>query len=390
MGIFLDSGKLLPDYLPPRLPHREKELKRLHSLFSDFFREKISKRVLIVGGIGVGKTALSQSFGREAEKKQEAHYVHVNCRITSSPYLILHQVMRKFRPTYPVRGFSTWEVLNDLVSHLEKRDERLIVTLDELDFLVETRGPDLLYNLTRYVEQNPQAWRIALIGVSRDPHFLNRLDAPTRSTFMHNLLELSKYTREQLFDILKYRAEEAILPGKVEEECLRLIADMAAPLGDARYALEILYRAGCLAENRRDPEITPEHVREAKASIYPSFPKHRLEGLHPHEVLILLAVARRLRSTRAAYTTSGETYEAYHIACEEYGFKPLVYAQFLVHLDRLRALGMLSAKHFRARGQTTLLSIEEAPVEGLVKELEQLVERRLKRADQSRCGSSYF
>jgi cell division control protein 6 len=371
MGIFLDKAKLLPDYLPPRLPHRERERRRLGELFSDFFEGRVGQRVLLVGSVGVGKTSLSQSFGRDAEKRGIPH-VYINCRITRSPFLILVEAVRRFYPSFPSRGFSAEEALGTLVEHLGRHGQRLLLILDELDYLVESEGPDLLYLLTRYPEKSPEAWRIGLLATCKGQGFLNRLDAATRGTFLHNLIELSRYTADQLFDILVYRAGEAIEPGKVGRETLRLIADMASATGDARFALEILYRAGCLAEQRGEPKILPDHAREAKASIYPELKRHILQELRQQEVLSLLAVARRLRSTKAAYTTAREAYETYRVACEEYGASPLVYTRFREGLERLRALGLLTVKQFRARGLTTLLSIEEAPVEVLIPELERM------------------
>lgn len=372
MGIFLDKAKLLPDYLPPKLPHRERERKKLEEFFSDFFEGRVGPRVLLVGSVGVGKTSLSQSFGRDAEKRG-VPCVYVNCRITRSPFLILVEAVRKFYPSFPSRGFSAEEALGTLVEHLGKHGRRLLLILDELDYLVESEGPDFLYLLTRYPEKNPEARRIGLLATCKGESFLNRLDAATRGTFFHNLIELSRYSADQLFDILVYRAGEAIAPGKVERETLRLIADMASGTGDARFALEILYRAGCLAEQQGKPKILPDHVREAKASIYPELKKHILQELRQQEILSLLAVARRLRSTKAAYTTAKEAYETYRVACEEYGVSPLAYTRFWDNLERLRALGLLTAKQLRARGLTTLLSIEEAPVEVLIPELEHLV-----------------
>lgn len=375
MGIFSNRTKLLPDYLPPKLPHREKELERLRKFFSSYLRGESIQRILLLGSVGAGKTALARLFGREMEGKGVS-YVHVNCRISRSPYFVLLEAVRKLLPAFPPRGYSVEEMLGTLVSHLEKHGGRLLLTLDELDYQVEVEGPDLLYLLTRYPEQNPAAWRLGLIGICRDRGFLNRLDAPTRSTFQHTLIELDRYPGEQLFDILVFRAGEAIQPGKVDEEVLRLISDMASGTGDARFALEVLYRAGCLAEQRMAPRILPEHVREAKASIYPELKRHVLAELRPHEATALLALARRLRSTRAAYASSSEVYGAYQVVCEEYGEKPLSYNRFSECLERLGAMGLLRSKQERRQGLLTLLSIEEAPVEVLIPELEKLIESR--------------
>ncbi len=113
-SVFKDESKLDINYIPPSLPHRERQLK----LLSHFFRfalerpGKMAQRVLITGKIGTGKTVLSQSFGlnivKEAQEKGiNLQYVHVNCReCRGSLFQILQRAVLKFYPRFPRRGFS--------------------------------------------------------------------------------------------------------------------------------------------------------------------------------------------------------------------------------------------------------------------------------------------
>jgi len=175
--VFKDEGKLDIAYVPPRLVHREKQLR----LLSEFFRfilevpGKMSQRVLITGRVGTGKTVLSQRFGlnlkREGEKRGvNLHYLHVNCREHRGKfYLILLNVILHFKPNFPRRGFSAEELLHFLMEVLEEENAYLLLALDELESLILAEGTEPLYKLTRIQEtrlEKPR--RLSLICILRN------------------------------------------------------------------------------------------------------------------------------------------------------------------------------------------------------------------------------
>jgi len=118
--VFKDESKLDLNYVPMRLVHREGEMRLLAEFFNFLLTtpEKMAQRVLIVGDVGTGKTALSQRFGLDLTQQARQrgvnlHYIHVNCRqYRGSLFLILHYAVSVFHPNFPKRGFSAEELLN--------------------------------------------------------------------------------------------------------------------------------------------------------------------------------------------------------------------------------------------------------------------------------------
>ncbi|MEM0487935.1 MAG: ORC1-type DNA replication protein [Candidatus Bathyarchaeia archaeon] len=387
-SVFKDETKLDISYVPARLIHRERELRLLEEFFNFIFKTpgKMTQRVIIAGAVGTGKTALAQRFGIDIMKKAEEHnlrfrYIHVNCReYRGSLFLILHHVVSAFHPNFPRRGFSSEEMLRILMQILDEQDVHVILTLDEFESLVERDGSEAVYKLTRLQETRlgmPQ--RISMIFIVRSLKPLESLDPSSRSTLQSNIICLDAYTQEQLVDILNDRVKLAFKPFTVMEETVNLIAELASSEGgNARLAIELLWRAGKYADAEGFNIVTPECARKAASSIYVLAKKSDLAYLGLHEKLFLLGVARLFKESDRAYATLSELERAYMIVCEEYGETPHSHTQLWKYLQNLAAQGILKAKVSSQgqRGRKTLISLLGIPAEELDKTITQLLGRK--------------
>jgi len=388
LSIFKDESKLDINYVPSRLPHRGPQL----NLLDQFFRfaiespGKMTQRVLILGNVGTGKTVLSQHFGlnimREAEKRSiNLHYAHVNCReCKGSLFMILQRTILKFYPRFPRRGYAAEELLQTLMQILDEENAYLILALDELEALIRGEGSDPLYNLTRIQEDRlkvPQ--RLSLICILRQPECLEELDPSTRSTLQRNVIHLEEYSKPQLEDILDDRVNLAFRQGTVSVQTMSLVAELAhSEAGNARYAIELLWRAGKYADASEMREVSPECVRKAAVSVYPVVRKDMISSLGLHEKLFLLGVARHFKQTDTAYMSMGEAEDAYIIVCEEYGEERRGHTQLWKYVKELSASGVIETKVSGEgqRGKTTLISLSRVPASDLEQELSKALMQR--------------
>ena len=379
-GVFKDESKLDINYVPSHLPHREKQL----NLLNQFFRftvenpGKMTQRVLVTGKIGTGKTVLTQHFGqnlmKEAQKRGiNLYYVHVNCRECKGLFMVLQYVMFKFSPNFPKRGYSAQELLQALMQVLDEKKAYVILTLDELDALIHAEDSDALYSLTRVQEDRAKTvQRISLIGILRETTLLNKLDSSTRSTLQNNIIQMDDYSKTQLLDILNDRVATAFYDNAIYPETLDLVAESAALHGgDARYAIELLWRAGKYADTENSRLVQPEHVRKASESVYPIVRKDSISQLNLHQKLFLLGVARRFKQSDAAYLSMGEAENAYAIVCEEYGAEKRGHTQLWKYVQELSALDVIKTEHSSAgqRGKTTLINLPHVSATELEQEL---------------------
>jgi len=387
-SVFKDETKLDINYVPYKLPHRDKELRLLMEFFSFELQtpDRMAQRVLITGDVGTGKTALSQRFGtdivREATNRAvNLRYIHVNCReYRGNLFMILQHAVSVFYPNFPKRGYSAEELLGTLSKVLDDENVHLILALDEFDSLIEMEGSEAVYKLTRVQEtRQDKPQRLSLICILRNLDAIASLDLSTRSTLQSNVISLQKYDKHQLIDILNDRILLAFKPTAVPEETINLIAELAfSENGNARFGIELLWRAGKYANAHDQNSVAPECVREAVSSIIPSMRKSDLATLGFHEKLFLLATARLFKQTQKASISLAEAEQAYTITCEETETKPISHTQLWKYVKTLSALGIIKTEvsSTGTRGRSTLIYLPRIPAQELEKELTALLEKQ--------------
>jgi cell division control protein 6 len=378
-SVFKDQRVLSFDYVPPKLVHRDAQMKKLVMLYKPVVESDMSQNVVLTGSVGTGKTATAKRFCMDmvgyAEKKQKAvDWVLVNCRQRTSESSVVLQIVNHFQPNFPDRGFSITEMLRILRKDLEKRKLHLLVVLDEADMLLKKAGSDIIYKLTRFGEEKLEGRELVSLMLISQKNVYDMLDPASTSTFKRtNIVEFGKYPPEELRDIVAQRTQLALKDDAIDPDSIDLIAEVSSEFGDARFAIEILEKAGMLADEEGAGRVSVEHVRAAKAEAYSSVTESKLVGLEMHQKLALLGIARASRGK--AYITTGGAESAYKVACEEYGEKPRAHTAFWGLMKDLDMLGVVSAKKSGAgiSGKTTVITLLDIPAKVLEEKMRQML-----------------
>lgn len=372
--IIRDGSKLDYAYVPRNLVHREEQMSRMETLFRPMAEQNRSCSAFLTGSVGTGKTVTASRFCSDLsdymmKAGRPVDVIFINCRNSSEVGALL-QIVRHFDPGFPVRGFSADDISRAMVAHLASNTRGLVVVLDEVDILLKRGSTNMVYQLTRGAGRSAP---VSLIMISQNPVDV-LLDEASLSTFRRsNTVRFNRYSEPELREIVETRAEEALYPGRITEDALRLIAEQAAEYGDARMAIELLDRAANIAEEDSGGEVTTEHVRAAKAMIYSSMTESKLRGLDSNRMAVLLAIARAMKENLTIPSVTAE--KTYAVVCEEYGMQARKHTQYWSYVQDLDRRGMirLSVQN-ESGGRYGMISLPDIPSKVLAAKLEAIME----------------
>ena len=370
-SIFKDESKLDINFIPKRLPHRNKELSLLSQLFLTLLTNpnKTSRKILITGKTGIGKTVTVKVFGemlREASEKRNVliKYVHINCRKERTSYKVLIKIIRSLNKSFPKRGYSPQDLLEIINDLLNSQNLHLLIVLDELNYLI-SNDRDLIYSLTRLNDDSfnlPQ--RLSIIGIVRDISCINNLDNSTLSTLQRNIIRFNDYSSEQIFDILKYRADISFREHVISDDLIEMISDIVFIKGDIRYGLNLLWKASKIAESKNLKSITAECVRIANQDLVPFSTLDALKDMSIQKLIFLLSIIFLLKKSKEPHISFAEVIKLYHILCENTEIQPRSYSQLWNYLQEYKKEDFVSLKlqSKEIKGRKTLIEIHGIPL----------------------------
>lgn len=367
-SLFKDESKLDINFIPVKLPHREKELYLLSRLFLTLITNpnSTSRKILITGKTGVGKTVTVKHFGKmlvDASIKRGIFikYVHINCRKERTSYKTLIKIIRTINDKFPKRGYSPQDLLDIIIDLLNKKDYHLLIVLDELSYLIN-KGEDLIYSLTRLNDDSIDAQqRISIIGIVRDLSCLSNLDASTLSTLQRNIIEFKNYSREEVFDILKYRITLCMVNNAVSDDILNMITNLVYKNGDIRFALNLIWRAAKIAENKGLRHLSAECVRLGNQDLVPFSTQDVLNYLSVQKLIFLLSIVKGLKRTRENSISISQIMNYYQVTCENLEITSRTTSQLWNYLQEFKRdnLIIVNIQSETIKGRRSLIEIPE-------------------------------
>ncbi|OLS23718.1 MAG: ORC1-type DNA replication protein 1 [Candidatus Heimdallarchaeota archaeon LC_3] len=378
-SIFKDETTLYHGYVPPKLPYRDNEVSQIAQNFRPLFQKNfdpstgISANIGVIGSAGIGKTASVRYTIKKLIETAKSHKINVladyrNCLINRTAAAIFRGILRDVFGVN-IRGYGNEEAIDILIRRLNSEDAYLILILDEVTSLPENDIESFLHMTDEFGARH----RFFVILISR-PTEWNMMLLPEISQRISDVIKFEPYKFEEVKEILEYRAGLAFKPSAYNDELLQMIAEISTSTRNLRHGVEILHRAGRIADRSETSEISPEMVRKAKVSVYPELRPEILYDLNKHELLALLGITRDLLNNSYTAVSLQEAYSAYQLVREEYGEDKKSVDEFSEYLDNLEILGLISSvgsKRNRTNGKIkSRITINDVPAQILMERIE--------------------
>jgi cell division control protein 6 len=225
-NITINPQVLSYDFVPEKVLHRENELARLSSALG-------IANSFVYGRTGIGKTLLVKKAIEGSDQAKSWRTIYLDASLYQTTNAVLTEILTSLGNM--VTSKSNYDLTKRLQSRLRHFDYRLVACIDNFERLREAETVDRILNLQL---------GLTIIAESRESY--RRLSTQARARIT-NIIEISTYSEDQVFDILYARAKEALAEYTFSEETIRKIADLSQ--GNVTLALNLLNSAVLKAES---------------------------------------------------------------------------------------------------------------------------------------------
>lgn len=273
-GIFKEGGenKFSTSYIPDALPHREEQIEQLIDIIKDGIENDAFRTPILYGETGTGKTTTIIHVLNMVKKRymDKVRVKRINATTHSRSYMAVKALADEIIPV-PPRGLSIEEVLNKLYDNLDIQDVYYVFAIDDADELIRREKGRILELLTR-IEENYEKRLLLPIVVVRNIKYVDALPRHITSKLGGMKIYFPSYNKMQLKDILKERIKKGIKEEGITQNAIECATYNTEKLfgGNARELLNIILKAGKLAEKLGSQNINSDYVRQAVYEMYSS------------------------------------------------------------------------------------------------------------------------
>ncbi|MBI2448746.1 AAA family ATPase [Candidatus Pacearchaeota archaeon] len=246
-------------YIPESFEHRGGQLQAMADCIKPAFNNMKPINCKIIGETATGKTTSVKIVFNEAEKESSnIIFCHINCSISHNIFSLFSQIHKKvLGHTPPSSGFPLKDVYDNIMKKLKSSKKTLIIALDDAVYLEEINK--VIYDLLRACEIYNTKVGVWIVGL---PNELFALDEKTLSIFSPHQINFPKYTKEEIINILKKRADYGLYQNVISKQIIDKIANETLKK-DLRFGIELLKSCVIEAENKSEKAVESDDFDSA-------------------------------------------------------------------------------------------------------------------------------
>lgn len=364
-----------------RIVGRDQQLDDIIANLRPAIRGNRPPNMLLYGPSGTGKSLIIHAVGEEINgicqtRDVDFGIVSLNCQMVDTLDRAIYELCVAAGESVgedldvPSSGISTKDKLNRLYEFINQHYDVVLFVLDEIDYLkgkgnsTEPAYSKLLYQLSRAGIAGDIDGQCSVTALTNDPQFMERLDGRADSSFNPDNISFDDYNATQIQEILKHR-KDAFRPDALDEDVIPLTAAFAAQShGDARKAIDLIRKAGEIADRNDANLVIDDHVREAQDVIEVDRTRDLLSGLSLQKQVALYATAATAHYGDTSPVPSRPGYSVYQWITEETGVNEMTRETYVKYMNKLGSYGLLTAKRKgrgQGRGMISVFSLSRSP-----------------------------
>ena len=362
-------------YIPDRLIARDDETLKVMDLFATMVKFSCdATNAVIIGKPGCGKSVVVRFVLKMVDEMLQNQRsdlrvlpVYIQCRHNQTQQRILQEILKTLAPNtdIPKRGIPLSDYVDEIFRVMTATRTSIILVLDEIDRM---KGDTVLYMFSRPREHGLRDDQLytSIIGITNNPEYHDGLEPSLKSSLLAEEIVFHPYSKTDLEEILTAR-QEAFYEEKLDEIVIPLCAALSAKEhGDARRAIDLLRKAGQIAERRGAELVTEAHVREALEAIEVDSTYEVIKGLPWHSLAVLYSFLLIKDVMLSQYVRIGDLYSIYCEYCLwSQRNEPLTMRRVSDLLDEHEMLGVVGVRiasrgrYGRTKEISTTLKVEQ-------------------------------
>lgn len=281
-------------FIPEKIVERKLERKAFEEWSKAPYKDNL---LLISHESGTGKTSTVKYFFKN--HLAEYRKIYILCRDTITNHKTMRAIAEQLELMTGIK-MGRKKDHYDLVSYIKKvlsTGEKIIICLDEIDYIIDNEGNDDLLNSLLHIKEQKPAGDLVFILISNDFFIRKKFSPITISRLGHTIIPFNGYKAGESAEILKFYIKDF---GLIEKEFLPqydgelmhilLLFVRKVNLGDMRRTLKcfIMWASKCdysLDLNKiNDNEFFDEILKNEMGEM--------LKNLNQDEITILLSLIK--------------------------------------------------------------------------------------------------